>query len=289
MLREVDKPQGSRDLTTVDQEILRAAIDPEGQFWIGVGLPVVLGAAILEGLVLTLRRRYDWRAFLSTWGDVAGRQAIGVLGYYWYHRAAHRVRRFWATHSVHHSPNEPTLAASLRMGWTGKLTGTALFFVPLMWLGFSPVAVTATLSLTLLYQFWVHATWIPKLGPLEWVLNTPSHHRVHHGRDPEYLDCNRSAVLIVFDRMLGTFVEERDDITIRYGLAKPVTTCNPTRIALQEWQAMARDLRAAPSWRQRLVAVVGLPPTAQGVADRPATAGTPRARLNPSPPPRRRP
>ena len=157
MLREVDKPQGSRDLTTVDQEILRAAIDPEGQFWIGVGLPVVLGAAILEGLVLTLRRRYDWRAFLSTWGDVAGRQAIGVLGYYWYHRAAHRVRRFWATHSVHHSPNEPTLAASLRMGWTGKLTGTALFFVPLMWLGFSTVVSVgnkADVSGNDLLQYW---------------------------------------------------------------------------------------------------------------------------------------
>jgi sterol desaturase/sphingolipid hydroxylase (fatty acid hydroxylase superfamily) len=281
----------------MNHEVLRAALDPEGQIWIGVILAIVLAAAILEGAVLTLRRQYDWRAFLSTLGDVAGRQAIGMLGlslatpvmalawehrittlpletwqafailfvgqefcYYWYHRAAHRVRWFWATHSVHHSPNELTLAASLRLGWTGKLTGTALFFAPLVWLGFSPVAVVATLTLNLLYQFWVHATWIPKLGPLEWVLNTPSHHRVHHGSNPEYLDCNYGGVLIVFDRLFGTFVEERDDIAIRYGLTKPVTTYNPIRIALQEWQAIARDIWAARSWRQRVVAVFGPPP-----------------------------
>jgi sterol desaturase/sphingolipid hydroxylase (fatty acid hydroxylase superfamily) len=100
---------------------------------------------------------------------------------------------------------------------------------------------------------------MPKLGPFEWVLNTPSHHRVHHGSNPEYLDCNYGGVLIVFDRLFGTFVEERDDIVIRYGLTKPVTTYNPIRIALQEWHAMARDLWAARSWRQRVMAVFGPP------------------------------
>ena len=97
--------------------------------------------------------------------------------YYWYHRAAHRVRWFWATHAVHHSPNEFNLGIAYRFGWTGRIAGNALFFVPLIWLGFAPKAVFAALAFNLLYQFWLHTEWVPKLGWLEYVLNTPSHHR----------------------------------------------------------------------------------------------------------------
>jgi sterol desaturase/sphingolipid hydroxylase (fatty acid hydroxylase superfamily) len=244
-------------------------------------LAFVLLCATLEGLVLARRRgRYDWRAYFATLGDVVGRRAIEALGlslaaplialahqhrittlplegasafvllfvgqeacYYAYHRAAHRVRWFWATHAVHHSSNELNLMAALRLGWTGRLTGTALFFTPLVWIGFPPVAVLACVSLNLLYQFWLHATWIPKLPrPIEWLFNTPSHHRVHHGSNPEYVDCNYGGVLIVFDRLFGTLVEERDDIAIRYGLATPLVSYNPVRIALHEWTNLGREL-----------------------------------------------
>jgi sterol desaturase/sphingolipid hydroxylase (fatty acid hydroxylase superfamily) len=266
--------------------------------WLALLPLAVIGIATLEGLVHTfwLRRVYDWRAFAASIADALGRRAIAALGlslaapfllyahehrlqtlalstplaflllfvgqeflYYWYHRSAHRVRWFWATHAVHHSPNELTLAAALRLGWTGKLTGTALFFTPLVWLGFPPNAVLASVALNLLYQFWLHAPWIPRLGPLEWVLNTPTHHKVHHASNTEYLDCNYGGVLIVFDRLFGTFIDERADVPIRYGLTTPLRTHNPLRIAFHEWLNLGRDLWAARSWRARLLTVFGPP------------------------------
>jgi sterol desaturase/sphingolipid hydroxylase (fatty acid hydroxylase superfamily) len=160
---------------------------------------------------------------------------------------------------VHHSPNQLTFATAYRLGWTGKLTGILLFFVPLVWLGFPPAAVAMTLAANLLYQFWLHVDWIPKLGWLEYVLNTPSHHRVHHAANPEYLDANYGGVLIVFDRLFGTFVAERADLPCRYGLVHPVTTYNPLRIAFAEWIAMARDLGRARSVQEALGCVFGPP------------------------------
>jgi len=264
---------------------------------IGLAL-LVLGAATLEGLVKTfvLRRAYDWRAYAASLGDSVGRRIVDALGlsvavpilafafshrvatiplstagsfavlfvgqeffYYVYHRAAHRVRWFWATHSVHHSSNELTLAAALRLGWTGKLTGTALFFTPLVWLGFSPLAVGAVFAANLLYQFWLHAPWIPRLGPLEWVLNTPTHHKVHHASNGEYLDCNYGGVLIVFDRLFGTFRDLRDDVPLRYGLTTPLLSHNPIRIAMHGWLGLARDLRRAGGMSEALAIVLGPP------------------------------
>jgi len=199
--------------------------------------------------------------------DHAGTLALLFVGqefcYYWHHRAAHRVRWFWATHCVHHSPNELTLASALRLGWTGQVSGGALFFAPLVWLGFSPFAVLAAVALNLLYQFWLHATWIPKLGPLEWLFNTPSHHRVHHGSNSEYLDCNYGGVLIVFDRLFGTHVAERADLPPRYGLTTPLHSYNPLRIALHGWLQLAQDLAAARGWRRRLQTLFGPPPPAR--------------------------
>ena len=278
---------------------LASALPPDALPWLLGLLVVVIGAATLEGLVQTFVRRqpYDWRAYFASLGDAVGRRAVDALGlsiaapvlawayahrvqtlslatpeafallftgqeflYYGYHRAAHRVRWFWATHSVHHSPNELTLAAALRLGWTGKLSGNAIFFVPLVWLGFPPVAVLATLGANLLYQFWLHAPWMPRLGPLEWVLNTPTHHKVHHASNDEYLDCNYGGVLIVFDRLFGTFVDLRDDVPPRYGLTTPLVSHNPLRIALHGWITLAQDLRAARGARAWLRILFG-PPT----------------------------
>lgn len=277
---------------------------PTVTFWLLALLVFVVVAATVEALVLQRRQgRYDWRAYFATLGDAIGRRAVEATGlsivaplfvwawehrvqtlaldnatafvilffgqefcYYGYHRAAHRVRWFWATHAVHHSPNELNLMAAVRLGVTGRLTGAGLFFLPLVWLGFPPAAVLATVAINLLYQFWIHATWIPKLGPLEWVLNTPSHHRVHHGANPEYLDCNYGGVLIVFDRLFGTFVEERDDIVIRYGLTTPLVSYNPLKIALHEWVNLGRDLLAARSPRAVFATLLG-PPRASAVRD----------------------
>lgn len=169
--------------------------------------------------------------------------------YYWYHRASHRVRFFWATHAVHHSPNQLTLASAYRLGWTGKLTGTAIFFAPLVWLGVRPEVVLATLMFNLLYQFWLHNTWVPRLGWLEYVFNTPSAHRVHHASNVDYLDANYGGVLIVFDRLFGTYIPERADLPCRYGLVKPVRPYNLLEIEFGQWRALWRDLASARSLR----------------------------------------
>jgi hypothetical protein len=124
-----------------------------------------------------------------------------------------------------------------------------VFYVPLIWLGFEPRVVFEMLSLNLLYQFWIHATWIPKLGWLELFLNTPSAHRVHHAANLEYLDANYGGVLIVFDRLFGTYRAERDDVPCRYGLVVPMTGYNPVKLELYQWSSLARDLLAARSVR----------------------------------------
>jgi sterol desaturase/sphingolipid hydroxylase (fatty acid hydroxylase superfamily) len=141
-------------------------------------------------------------------------------------------------------------ASAYRLGWTGTLTGTPLFFLPLVWLGFPPMLVIAALGINLLYQFWLHSEWIPKLGWLEWILNTPSHHRVHHAANANYLDTNFGGIVIVFDRLFGTLVVERPDIPCRYGLVKPLRSYNPLYVAFHEWLAMLRDLRSARSLRE---------------------------------------
>ena len=260
-------------------------------------------------LALVMRKNYNWRAYFASLADALGREyvvmtfltlsitapAVGFawkhrlftvpldtvtsvvllvilqdFSYYWFHRASHRIRWFWATHAIHHSSNELNLAASYRFGWTGRLTGAGLFYVPMIWLGFAPGPVFIAGGFGLLYQFWIHTEWIPKLGWLEYVLNTPSHHRVHHAANPEYLDRNYGGILIVWDRLFGTFVSERDDVPCRYGLVTPLRSNNPVIIAFHEWGALARDIWQARSWRERLMSVIG-PPAPHPDASHPAT------------------
>jgi hypothetical protein len=140
-----------------------------------------------------------------------------------------------------------------------------------MWLGFEPVTVLIALQLNLIYQFWIHAEWIPKLGWLEYVLNTPSAHRVHHSRNPEYLDANYGGVLIVFDRLFGSYIEERADVPCQYGLVTPVTTYNPIRINFDPWIGLAKDLASARSLRDAWTFVFGPPgwrPDGKGLTTR---------------------
>jgi len=179
--------------------------------------------------------------------------------YYWMHRADHRVRWLWATHSVHHSPNTLNLSAAYRLGWTARLSAGPLFFAPLVLAGFPPLLVGGVLAANLFYQFWLHASWLPRLGPLEWVFNTPAHHRVHHASNPEYLDANFGGVLIAFDRLFGTFVAEQPGVAIRYGLVKPIRSNNPISIGLHEWRAIFRDISRSKSLRGALSAAFGPP------------------------------
>ncbi|MFD1837159.1 sterol desaturase family protein [Paracidovorax cattleyae] len=193
-----------------------------------------------------------WTLPMDHWTGWAACFLAQEFCYYGYHRAAHRVRWFWCTHAIHHSPNDLNLSVAYRFGWTGKLTGTLLFFMAAPLLGMPPKVILVMLSLNLLYQFWIHATWIPRLGPLEWILNTPSAHRVHHASNLEYLDGNYGGVLIVFDRLFGTYIAERPDLPCRYGLVRPVTGCNLLKIEFDQWRSLWRDLRGARSVAEAL-------------------------------------
>ncbi len=162
--------------------------------------------------------------------------------YYWFHRTHHGVRLLWAAHVNHHSSTHYNLSTALRQSWTTPLTAP-LFWLPLPLLGFHPVWVVTQQALSLLYQFWLHTEAVGSLGPLERVLNTPSHHRVHHGSNAEYLDKNHGGILIIWDKLFGTFVPERAAVT--YGLTKNVESFHPVRVAFHEWRDLARDVRRA--------------------------------------------
>jgi sterol desaturase/sphingolipid hydroxylase (fatty acid hydroxylase superfamily) len=203
--------------------------------------------------------------------------------YYWQHRVSHRVRWMWATHAVHHSPTRLNFTAAVRLGWTGAISGQFLFFVPLAWLGFHPVAIVAILTLNLVYQFFLHTELAPRLGPLEWVLNTPSHHRVHHASNDACLDRNFGGTLIVFDRLFGTFAEAPQDEPLRYGLRGRSPTINPFRIVFGEWAAILRDLAAADSLRSALSIAFGPVTPGTGASPNRTPPGTaPLPTLRPS-------
>jgi sterol desaturase/sphingolipid hydroxylase (fatty acid hydroxylase superfamily) len=176
--------------------------------------------------------------------------------YYWFHRISHECRLFWASHVIHHSSQRFNLGTALRQTWTGNFM-SFVFWLWLLLIGFPPIMVLTMQAISLLYQFWVHTELVHKMGPLEWVLNTPSHHRVHHGSNQQYLDRNHAGVLIVWDRVLGTFEPEREKVV--YGLMKNINSYNPLRIAFHEWIDILQDVRSAQSWKQRLVSIFGSP------------------------------
>jgi sterol desaturase/sphingolipid hydroxylase (fatty acid hydroxylase superfamily) len=179
--------------------------------------------------------------------------------YYWFHRASHRVRWLWATHAVHHSANHFNLSAAIRLGWTGQLTGAFIFFLPLAWIGFHPLVISAAIGAGLLYQFFLHTALSVRFGALEWILNTPAHHRVHHASNEECLDKNYGSILIVFDRMFGTFAEAPGDEQLRFGLKGRSPGNNPISIALGEWVSLAGDIRRARSVGERVKILFGAP------------------------------
>ncbi|CAN7671232.1 sterol desaturase family protein [Neorhizobium sp. LjRoot104] len=177
--------------------------------------------------------------------------------YYWHHRASHHIRWLWATHAVHHSPTKLNLTAAIRLGWTGSISGNFLFFLPLAFVGFHPFGIVVMMGLNLAYQFFIHTELSPRLGPLEWVLNTPAHHRVHHASNPGCLDKNFGGILIVFDRLFGTFAEAPATEPLRYGLRGRLASVHPGRIALGEWAMLWRDFCRAPNISRKLRVLFG--------------------------------
>jgi len=181
------------------------------------------------------------------------------FAYYWLHRMSHEIRWMWAQHAVHHSAQQLTLSVAYRLGWTNLVAGPWLFLVPVCLIGFDPLSVGLMFAANLIYQFWLHTETVPKLGFLESVLNTPSHHRVHHATNPEYLDRNYGGVLIVWDRLFGTFAGEKAGSKLTYGLVKQIDTLNPLKIVFSEWASLFRDLRSANNVREAIGYAFGKP------------------------------
>jgi len=179
-----------------------------------------------------------WQAFLLLF-------LVEDFTYYLWHRASHEVRLLWAAHENHHSSEYFNLSTALRQSWTTPFT-VPLFYAWLALAGFHPAMIATQISISLIYQFWIHTELIDRMPRwFEAIFNTPSHHRVHHGANVEYLDRNHAGILIVWDRLFGTFEPERSRVI--YGLTKNIETYSPLRIAFHEWIAMIRDaLRPAP-------------------------------------------
>ncbi|MFW9615856.1 sterol desaturase family protein [Aquabacterium sp.] len=220
--------------------------------WASIGLGgvyLVLDVFIVAGLVLpAMQALYTWRLTtiaITPWSLLA--LWLGVeFCYYWFHRASHRVRWFWCAHVVHHGSEHMNFTTAMRQSWLYSFAGNWLFYLPMVLIGYDPVWVMVVLSLNLGYQFFIHTQWVTKLPrPIEYLFNTPSHHRAHHGRNPQYIDRNYGGTLIVFDRLFGTFVEEveRPD----YGIVRQVKSYNLLWLTLHEWVDMIRDiLRPGP-------------------------------------------
>ncbi len=181
------------------------------------------------------------------------------LNYYIFHRSAHRVRWFWAAHVNHHSSQHYNLSTALRQTWTGFFAITFVFRLWPLLIGFPVPMLLFCGALNLIYQFWIHTEVVGRCPRwIEAVMNTPSHHRVHHAVNPRYLDKNYAGVFIVWDKLFGTFKCERDDEQIRYGLVKQLGTFNLFHAVFHEWVGIARDLWSAP-WRAKLMYLVGPP------------------------------
>ena len=190
---------------------------------------------------------------------------IGIaFAYYWFHRSSHRINFLWAAHVVHHQSEEYNLAVALRQSSLQPFFSW-VFYLPLAILGFPPKMFFTLVAVNVLYQFWIHTRLLGRLGPFEWILNTPSHHRVHHGQNPQYIARNHGGTLIIWDRMFGTFQVEEE--TPRYGLKRDFDSQNPFVVWISEIPGLYRDIRRAQSWRsalQYLIRPPGWHPPAKG-------------------------
>lgn len=222
-------------------------------------------ASLLWGALFALGYAfvYDWcysvapyKFPVDAWWSWVVLFFVDDFAYYWFHRFAHETRFLWNYHVVHHSSRHYNFSVAVRQSW---FSGTVhwIFFAPIMLLGFPPWMFVTMHGFNLIYQFWIHTRFVGRMGWLEKVINTPSHHRVHHGVNEQYLDRNYAGVLIIWDRMFGTFTEETEEP--RYGITKQLDSYNPFWINTHAWLEMWRELRKRKGWLQKIRCVFGSP------------------------------
>jgi sterol desaturase/sphingolipid hydroxylase (fatty acid hydroxylase superfamily) len=215
----------------------------------------VIAAAVYQVRLTTIP--VSW----SNWPSLIVLFLLTDLAFYVEHRCSHRIRLLWASHSVHHSTERMVVSAAFRLSWTPILSGVFLFYLPIVWIGYDPVWVFGIVSASLTYQFFIHTELIKRIGWLDWIINTPSAHRVHHASNPEYIDKNFGGVLMVWDHLFGTYQAELPKIKIRYGLSHPRSSpTNPFVIAYEDFWRLLKEIAGSRGWHAWVRSVLG-PPT----------------------------
>jgi sterol desaturase/sphingolipid hydroxylase (fatty acid hydroxylase superfamily) len=235
---------------------------PSKDTWINILIgfvSVVFDALFGLGFILVYTLVYEYAPYhfpVDAWWSWAILFVADDFSYYWFHRVSHESRLFWNFHVVHHSSSQYNLSVAVRQSWfSGSLHW--LFYVPVMFMGFPPWMFATMHGFNLLYQFWIHTKLVRGLGPLEWVLNSPAHHRVHHGVNDQYLDRNYGGVLITWDRLFGTYEPEGE--TPRYGIIKPLESFNPLWINSHAWVEMWEAMKRSPGFRGKLRCIFASP------------------------------
>ncbi len=225
-----------------------------------IGLMSVVWGALF-GLVtgyfyLTIYELAPYKMPMNAWWAWVILLFVDDFAYYWFHRFSHEIRFFWNFHVVHHSSNQYNLSVAVRQSWFGGVAHW-IFYVPVALLGFPFWAFATMHSFNLIYQFWIHTKLVGKIGFLEKILNTPSHHRVHHGVNNQYLDKNYAGIFIVWDKLFGTFVEESE--MPRYGIIKPLDSYNMLWINTHGWAEMFQTMKQKKTFFGKLRCVFGAP------------------------------
>ena len=224
----------------------------------------ILMVFAVKGLTLALHfylyqfRLFDLASMIPLWAMWILTFILIDLVFYIYHRISHRSRFLWAIHMSHPSSEEMNFAVSFRQAWLGPVSKIP-FFIVLPLIGLDPTIIAVAGVISTLWGIFGHTQVIGKLGPIEWIFNTPSHHRVHHGANEQYIDKNYGNLLIIWDRMFGTFEPEKANV--RYGLVKNVNTFNPIRITLMEWSSIFKDMSKAPNLKESFNIFFGPPKT----------------------------
>jgi len=218
----------------------------------------VKGFALALHFYLYEFRLFDLSAIIPLWGMWLLTFVLIDFVFYIYHRMSHRMRFLWAIHMSHHSSEEMNFAVSFRQAWFGPISKIP-FFISLPLIGLDPTIIAVAGVMSTLWGIVGHTQIVGKLGPLEWVFNTPSHHRVHHGSNKQYIDKNYGNLLIIWDRMFGTFEPEREQV--QFGLVNNVNTYNPVKITFMAWSSIWQDMKQSNGMNQILRAFFGPPST----------------------------
>jgi sterol desaturase/sphingolipid hydroxylase (fatty acid hydroxylase superfamily) len=203
--------------------------------------------------------QYAWYQLPFHWSNLLLLFLLQDFLYYWFHRASHQIRWLWASHVAHHSSRLMNFSTAFRQSLTYPLSGMWVFWTPLILLGFDVQLVLAVVAINLAFQFFVHTQYGKHWGWLGYLLNTPAWHRVHHACNPVYIDKNYAGVLVIWDRLFGTFEPEHATEPCRYGITDAFESVNPVTITFYEWRNMYQDWRLSQHWRQRLQQLFGAP------------------------------